>query len=71
MIYTAAFNGVYESIDLILLSRHFQDGHPDQIGRLEYLKCLNDHLTDGGHAEAPYNRLASDHGQLMATIRVL
>ncbi|MEM9140897.1 MAG: endonuclease/exonuclease/phosphatase family protein, partial [Pseudomonadota bacterium] len=31
MIYTAAFNGVYESIDLILLSRHFQDGHPEQI----------------------------------------
>lgn len=68
MIYTAAFNGVYESIDLILLSSHFQEGHPDQIGRLEYLKCLNDHLTDGSFEEAPYNKLASDHGQLVATI---
>ncbi|MEM7188441.1 MAG: endonuclease/exonuclease/phosphatase family protein [Pseudomonadota bacterium] len=68
MIFTAAFNGVYESIDLILLSSHFQDGHTDQIGRLDYLQCLNDHLTDGSFEEAPYNKLASDHGQLVATI---
>ncbi|MEM9141164.1 MAG: endonuclease/exonuclease/phosphatase family protein, partial [Pseudomonadota bacterium] len=68
MIYTAAFNGVYESIDLILLSRHFQDGHPEQIAKLDYLDCLNDHLTDGSFEEAPYNKLASDHGQLVAHI---
>ncbi|MFK7944910.1 MAG: endonuclease/exonuclease/phosphatase family protein [Paracoccaceae bacterium] len=68
MIYTAAFNGVYESIDLILLSAHFQQGHADQIARLDYLKCFNDHLTDGSFEEAPYNKLASDHGQLVATL---
>ncbi len=70
MIYTAAFNGVYESIDLILLSRHFQEGAIGQIARLEYLQCLNDHLTDGSFSEAPYNKLASDHGQIMAHIRM-
>lgn len=71
MIYTSAFGGVYESIDQILLSRHFQ---PDAEGReyaLSYLQCFNDHLTDGGFDEAPYNKLASDHGQLVATIRSL
>lgn len=68
MVYTAAFNGVYESIDLILLSGHFQQGHADQIGRLDYLQCFNDHLTDGSFEEAPYNKLASDHGQLVATL---
>ena len=68
MIYTAAFNGVYESIDVILVSPHFQDGHPDQIAALEYLQCWNDHLTDGSFEEAPYNKLASDHGQLVATL---
>jgi endonuclease/exonuclease/phosphatase family metal-dependent hydrolase len=68
MVYTAAFNGVYESIDLILLSRHFQEEHADQIARLDYLKCYNDHLTDGSFEEAPYNKLASDHGQLVATL---
>ena len=67
MIYTAAFNGVYESIDLILLSRHFQEGADGQLARLEYLQCLNDHLTDGSFEDAPYNKLASDHGQLVAT----
>lgn len=68
MIYTAAFNGVYESIDLILLSPHFQNGHADQVAQLEYLCCLNDHLTDGSFEDAPYNKLASDHGQLIATL---
>ncbi|MEM9062082.1 MAG: endonuclease/exonuclease/phosphatase family protein [Pseudomonadota bacterium] len=68
MIYTAAFNGVYESIDLILLSAHFQEGATEQIARLDYLQCFNDHLTDGSFVEAPYNKLASDHGQLVATI---
>jgi hypothetical protein len=29
---------------------------------------LNDHLTDGSHPDAPYNKLASDHGQIMAHI---
>ena len=67
-VYTAAFNGVYESIDLILLSRHFQESADEQIARLEYLQCLNDHLTDGSFEEAPYNKLASDHGQLVATL---
>jgi len=36
---------------------------------MTYLEVLNDHLTDGGHDEAPYNKLASDHGQLVAHIR--
>lgn len=70
MIFTSAFGGVYESIDQILLSRHF---HPDAdapVGGLEYLSVLNDHITDGSHPEAPYNKLASDHGQLMAHLKL-
>jgi len=69
MVYTAAFGGVYESIDQIFLSRHFVDG-PGQIGEMEYFSVLNDHLTDGSHAEAPYNKLASDHGQIMAHMKL-
>ncbi|MEM0990919.1 MAG: endonuclease/exonuclease/phosphatase family protein [Pseudomonadota bacterium] len=68
MLFTASFNGVYESIDLILLSPHFQEGSAWQTGQLDYLKCFNDHLTDGSFEEAPYNKLASDHGQLVATL---
>lgn len=70
MVYTASFGGVYESIDQILLSRHF---HPDFAGRIaemDYFSVLNDHITDGSHPEAPYNKLASDHGQIKAHLRL-
>ncbi|WP_299871205.1 endonuclease/exonuclease/phosphatase family protein [uncultured Sulfitobacter sp.] len=70
MVYTAAFGGVYESIDQILLSRHFLSDSPRSRGEMIYFSVLNDHLTDGSHPEAPYNKLASDHGQIMATIEM-
>ena len=70
MVYTAAFGGVFESIDQIFLSRHFHPDFEDRIGEMEYFSVLNDHLTDGSHPEAPYNKLASDHGQIMAHIRL-
>lgn len=70
MVYTSAFGGVYESIDQILMSRHFLSEWHGHIGEMEYFSVLNDHLTDGSHPEAPYNKLASDHGQIMATIRL-
>ena len=70
MVYTAAFGGVFESIDQIYLSRHFHPEFAGRIGEMEYFSVLNDHLTDGSHPEAPYNKLASDHGQIMAHIRL-
>jgi len=70
MVYTSAFAGVYESIDQIYLSRHFHPENPDRIGEMEYFRVFNDHLTDGSHPEAPYNKLASDHGQILAHIRL-
>ncbi|WP_281858885.1 endonuclease/exonuclease/phosphatase family protein [Litoreibacter halocynthiae] len=69
MVYTSAFGGVFESIDQILLSRHFTGG-TNQIGEMSYFSVFNDHLTDGSHDEAPYNKLASDHGQIMAHLRL-
>ena len=70
MVYTTAFGGVYESIDQIYISRHFLKEAPDNIGEMDYFSVFNDHLTDGSHAEAPYNKLASDHGQIMAHFRL-
>lgn len=69
MVYTSAFGGTFESIDQIYLSRKFVGG-PDQVGTMEYFSVLNDHLTDGSHPEAPYNKLASDHGQIIAHLRL-
>ena len=70
MVYTTAFGGVFESIDQIFLSRHFHPSFPDRIGEKEYFSNFNDHLTDGSHPEAPYNKLVSDHGQIMAHLRL-
>ncbi len=70
MVYTAAFGGVYESIDQIYMSRHFDPDYAKSIGEMAYFSVFNDHLTDGSHPEAPYNRLASDHGQIMAHMRL-
>ncbi|MAX74404.1 MAG: alpha-1,4 polygalactosaminidase [Nioella sp.] len=70
MVYTATFGGKFESIDRIYLSRHFLPGTPDTVGEMTYFSVLNDHLTDGSHPEAPYNKLASDHGQIMAHLRL-
>ncbi|SEW29985.1 Endonuclease/Exonuclease/phosphatase family protein [Cognatiyoonia koreensis] len=66
MVYTSAFGGVFESIDQILMSRHFHPDNDKRIGEMTYFNVLNDHLTDGSHPDAPYNKLASDHGQIMA-----
>jgi hypothetical protein len=66
MVYTSAFGGVYESIDQILLSRHFDPDFEGRIAEMDYFSVLNDHITDGSHPEAPYNKLASDHGQIKA-----
>ncbi|WP_282157178.1 endonuclease/exonuclease/phosphatase family protein [Shimia thalassica] len=70
MVYTAAFGGIYESLDQIYLSRHFHPDNASRIGDMEYFSVFNDHLTDGSHAEAPYNKLASDHGQIMAHMKI-
>jgi hypothetical protein len=66
IIYTSAFGGVFESIDQIFMSAHFLSENADHIGEMDYFCVLNDHLTDGSHPEASYNKLASDHGQIMA-----
>ena len=71
MVYTSAFGGVYESIDQIYMSRHFAPDYDKAIAEMEYYSVFNDHLTDGSHPEAPYNKLASDHGQIMAHMRIL
>jgi endonuclease/exonuclease/phosphatase family metal-dependent hydrolase len=70
MVFTSAFGGVYESIDQIFLSRHFQPDNPDRIGGMDYFTVLNDHISDGSHPEAPNNKLASDHGQIVAHMRI-
>ena len=61
MVYMSAFGGVFESIDQIMMSRHFHPDYAKRIGEMEYFSVLNDHLTDGSHPEAPYNTNPANH----------
>ncbi|SIO54085.1 Endonuclease/Exonuclease/phosphatase family protein [Rhodovulum sp. ES.010] len=71
MVHTNAFGSDFESFDAILLSRHFHPDWPDRIGEMTHLGVYNDHIADGTYPEAPGNIRASDHGQIMAHIRLL
>lgn len=67
MVYTAAFGGNFESIDQIYMSRHFMADAPNSLGEMEYFSVLNDHLTDGSHPEAPYNKSPRTTAKLLRT----
>ncbi|RAP40995.1 alpha-1,4 polygalactosaminidase [Rhodovulum viride] len=70
MIYTASFAGVYQALDAILLSRHFDPDRVDRIGEMIHFGAYNDHITDGADPQSPAARIVSDHGQVMAHIRL-
>ena len=66
--HTTAFGGVYESLDRLFLSVHFREGAVGQVGRLEHLRVIHDHLNDGGLGRGHYDRLVSDHGPIIARL---
>lgn len=63
---STGFQGRFETVDHILLSRHFHPDAPDRIGTLEHLTVLNDHIADGTRPEAPWNDVQTDHAQVIA-----
>ena len=62
--YTNIHDSAYMTIDHILVSEHFHAASPRAIGVLQEVTYLNDHLLLG----LPY---ASDHGQVLARIKLL
>ena len=62
--YTNIHDSAYMTIDHILVSEHFHHASPRAIGVLQEVTYLNDHLL----LSLPY---ASDHGQVLARIRLL
>jgi hypothetical protein len=63
-------NGRYESLDHIFVSEEFYVYNSDRIGAVEYLHFFNDHLADDTVSSDRPTRIKSDHGQLVATIRM-
>ncbi|MGK5075962.1 endonuclease/exonuclease/phosphatase family protein [Janthinobacterium sp. ZB1P44] len=62
--YTNIHDSAYMTIDHILVSDHFHPASPRAIGVLQEVTYLNDHLLLG----LPH---ASDHGQVLARIKLL
>lgn len=68
--YTHIFNGYYESLDHIFVSDEFIQTNPRHLGYVEYVKVLNDHLLDETLSNNAVPKTQSDHGQVVATIRL-
>ena len=68
--YTHIFNGYYESLDHIFVSNELVRSNPKSIGYMEYVKVLNDHLLDETLSNEDVPLTQSDHGQVVATIKL-
>ena len=68
--YTHIFNGHYENLDHILVSQEFYERNPQRIAEVVNLRYFNDHLFDSQLSNDRHDRIASDHAQLVAEIRL-
>jgi endonuclease/exonuclease/phosphatase family metal-dependent hydrolase len=68
--YTHIHNGHYESLDHILVSQEFVRQNPKRLGQVEYVSIFNDHLIDETLSDDKVPVWQSDHGQVVATIRL-
>lgn len=68
--YTHMQNNQYESLDHILVSEEFVAENPKHIGLVEYVRYLNDHLFESYESAEEFKNWQSDHGQVVASIRL-
>jgi len=68
--YSHIHNGHYDTLDHILVSQEFYKHNRRRIGEVEYLHFFNDHLVDDTLSHERCSRIASDHGQVVVTIRM-
>ena len=64
--FTYIYDGIYESVDHIFVSRHFYA--PEQKGNIIYFQSYTDHLSD--RVLFPQSKITSDHGQIVATLQL-
>ncbi|MGR7025646.1 hypothetical protein [Geodermatophilus sp. URMC 62] len=62
--------GRYQNPDHVLVRQGFHDRDPQRIGEVVDLRSSDDHLVDGQLSDDRHDRVVSDHGQLVAEIRL-
>lgn len=68
--FTHIFNGFYESLDHILVSEEFYGRNPRRVAELDYVQVFTDHLIDEAHTFEDVPKTESDHGQVVARLRL-
>ncbi len=67
---THIYNGHYEELDHICVSQEFYFRNRERIGDLSFVHVLDDHLMDSTLSSDRLPKWQSDHGQVVATIRL-
>lgn len=68
--YTHIHNATYECLDHIFVSQEFVRASPKHLATVEYVTVLNDHLVDQTHRPRAIKPWRSDHGQVVAQLRL-
>ena len=68
--YTHIYNGHYDSLDHIFVSEELVAQNPDRVGKVSYVSIFNDHLIDETLSDDEVELWKSDHGQVVATIKL-
>jgi hypothetical protein len=68
--YTHIHNGMYESLDHIMVSQELVTEYPRNTGRVGLVSVYNDHLVDQTFSKKPQDRCKSDHGIVVCSLEL-
>ena len=68
--YTHIHNGHHEALDHIMVSQELVRENPHHVGKVGYVRVLNDHLIDQTLSDERIPNWQSDHAQVVVTIEL-
>ena len=68
--YTHIHNGMYESLDHIMVSQELVTEYPRNTGRVGLVTVYNDHLVDQTYTNRGADKCKSDHGVVVCSIEL-
>lgn len=66
--FTHIHNGHHQALDHIMVSQELVSENPNRLGRVGFVKILNDHLIDDTLSNEKVKPWQSDHGQVVAEV---